>query len=263
MSKRLKLNGLNNTRDLCGMRGENGRKIRSGKLIRSGHLFFADAEDLKLLEDTVGTVVDFRTARERKEKPDPKIPGVRYIELPVLTESTAGISREEDSDRKAMTEAMKEPEAAKEYMCGLYRQIGSSDHCAGQYRKFVKLLLEEREKALLWHCTAGKDRAGICAVIVQELLGVSREDIYKDYLMTNKCLKEEINGLISHLMTILNSSGRENEHAMRILFGAEPEYLDTLYQALEETYGGMDRYLRDILHVSDSDRERLREMYLE
>lgn len=123
--------------------------------------------------------------------------------------------------------------------------------------------MKNEEKALLWHCTAGKDRAGIGAVIVQELLGVSREDIYKDYLMTNKCLKEEINGLISHLMTILNSSGRENEHAMRILFGAEPEYLDTLYQALEETYGGMDRYLRDILHVSDSDRERLREMYLE
>ena len=263
MSNQLKLNGLNNTRDLCGMRGADGRKIRSGKLIRSGHLFFADASDLNVLKETVGMIVDFRTARERKEKPDPVIPGVRYMELPVLTESTAGITREEDSDRRAMTASMRDPDTANEYMCGMYRTIGSSDYCAKQYEQFVKLLLEEREKALLWHCTAGKDRAGFGAVIVQELLGVSREDIYEDYLMTNTYLKEEIDSLIGQLMEMLNSTGPQSEHAMRILFGAEPEYLNALYQALEETYGGMDRYLRDILHVSDEDRERLRELYLE
>jgi protein-tyrosine phosphatase len=165
MSNQLKLNGLNNTRDLCGMRGADGRKIRSGKLIRSGHLFFADASDLNVLKETVGMIVDFRTARERKEKPDPVIPGVRYMELPVLTESTAGITREEDSDRRAMTASMRDPDTAKEYMCGMYRTIGSSDYCAKQYEQFVKLLMEEREKVLLWHCTAGKDRAGFGAVI--------------------------------------------------------------------------------------------------
>ena len=263
MSERLKLNGLNNTRDLGGMRGADGRKIRRGKLIRSGHLFFADEADRDVLKKTVGVVVDFRTARERKEKPDPVIPGIRYLELPVLAESTAGISREEDSDRRAMTASMRDPATAREYMCGLYRTIGSSDYCAKQYEQFVKLLSEEREKAVLWHCTAGKDRAGFGSVIVQELLGVSREDIYEDYLMTNTCLKEEIDSLIGHLMEMLNSAEPKSEHAMRILFGAEPEYLDALYQALEETYGGIERYLRDILHVSDEDRERLRKMYLE
>ena len=263
MSQKIQLYGLNNTRDLGGMTGDGGRKIRSGRLIRSGHLFYADEADRTTLSNMVGVVVDFRTDREVKEKPDPVLPGVEAVHLPILTEQAVGISREEESDRHAGIKMMREPETARAHMCNMYRMIGSSEFCASQYARFVRLLLEEREKAVLWHCTAGKDRAGFGSVIVEELLGVSREDIYEDYLMTNVHLKEEIDNLLGELQKMMNLSDPASETAMRVLFGAEKEYLDTLYQAIDDTFGGMDRYLRDVLQVSDADKEHLRSMYLE
>ncbi|MBQ1440106.1 MAG: tyrosine-protein phosphatase, partial [Solobacterium sp.] len=64
MSQKIQLNGLNNTRDLGGMTGAEGRKIRSGMLIRSGHLFYADDADRLKLSTLLGVVVVFRTDRE-------------------------------------------------------------------------------------------------------------------------------------------------------------------------------------------------------
>jgi protein-tyrosine phosphatase len=263
MAERIQLNGLNNTRDLCGIIGADGRKIRPGKLIRSGHLYYADESDRKKLSQLTEVIVDFRTEREREEKPDPELPDVEAVWLPILTESGVGISREKETDRKSMTEMMRDPDAAREQMCSMYRMIGSSSFCALQYEQFIRLLLKEHKRAVLWHCTAGKDRAGFGTVLIEELLGVDRETIFEDYLMTNVYLNDEINGLIVQLQEMMKSAGPVDETAMRILFGAEKEYLDALYQAIEETFGGMERYLHDTLHISEAERDRLRAMYLE
>ena len=263
MSERMKMNRLNNTRDLGGMITADGRRIRPGKLIRSGHLYYADEADCALLADTVSVIVDFRTARETAEKPDPVFPGVKYHALPVLTESSAGITREEGTDRNSMVSLMREPESAKAHMCRMYRTIGSSPECAARYETFVRILLENREKAVLWHCTAGKDRAGFASVIIEELLGVSRADIYEDYLMTNVFLREEVDALMGELKQMAGAGDAVSEESMRILFSADREYLDALYDAIEETCGGMETYLRDVLHVSDADRAILKERYLQ
>ena len=46
-------------------------------------------------------------------------------------------------------------------------------------------LLEEHRVPLLFHCTCGKDRTGIAAMLVLLALGVSREDAIADYMLTN------------------------------------------------------------------------------
>ena len=45
--------------------------------------------------------------------------------------------------------------------------------------------METKEGSTLWHCSLGKDRAGMAAVIVEKILGVSDEDILADYMETN------------------------------------------------------------------------------
>ena len=59
----------------------------------------------------------------------------------------------------------------------MYARFVNDDFSLSQYRRFIGLLSEPREKAILWHCTAGKDRTGTGAMFIQELLGVGREDI--------------------------------------------------------------------------------------
>ena len=62
---------LKNTRDLGGLTMQDGRNIKPGMLIRSSYLSIAPQHDLDLLTGAVSDIVDFRTAKEQQERPDP------------------------------------------------------------------------------------------------------------------------------------------------------------------------------------------------
>ena len=263
MSRQILFETLPNTRDLGGMTGADGRKIRPGKLIRSGHLSAASEKDREKLAGLVDTFVDFRTDQECAEKPDPVIEGISFFRIPILEEQKAGVTRDEDSYEKIRRNMLRDAEIARKYMCGIYSGFIASAHCRSQYERFVRLLLEDHQKAVLWHCTAGKDRAGFGTVIVQELLGVSRADITEDYLKTNVYLEPEIRELSQDILQFCGAVSPEAEKALRYMFAAWQEYLDTAFDRITEYFGDFDRYLADGLHITPADRERLRELYLE
>ena len=262
MSTRIPFEKLNNTRDLGGMIGADGRTIRPGRLIRSGHLYFASPADLEKLSRTVGLVVDFRTERERAEKPDPFLPGAEYAHLPAVESLAAGVSRDAKSDADAFAMAARHPDQAVRYMVNTYAGFVTSDYTLAQYRRFVRLLLEPRDKAALWHCTAGKDRAGFASVIVQRLLGVPDSAIREDYLATNTYLAEECRMLTEMAGAQLGGLTPEVSEALDALFGARDAYLDALYDAIDARFGGFDGFIEDGLGLSDADRARFRELYL-
>ena len=259
ISRKLELENLNNTRDLGGMTGAGGRKIVSGRLIRSGHLYFASENDLKTLAENVHTVIDFRTAAEREEKPDPKLGSAREIRLSVLTELTEGVTREEESDKEAFKRLTLDPELARAHMKKIYSGFPLTDAAKNAYREFFDILLENESGAVLWHCTAGKDRAGFAAVMTEEILGVSKEDICADYLATNENIRAEV----EQLRDLLGGSADSSDEAIDYLFTAKKEYLDTVYEVIDKEYGSFDGYLRQALGLDDEMLNRLRELYLE
>ena len=53
------------------------------------------------------------------------------------------------------------------------------------------------------------------------------------------------------------------EGSLRILFGARGEYMDALYQKVDELYGSMDEFLEDGLRISPDERVQLKKLYLE
>jgi len=256
----MRLQNLHNTRDLGGMAGKDGRFIKAGRLIRSGELHGASPADTDWLSNHVSLIVDFRTAEKRKAMPDPFLPGVENVHLPVLESLTVGISRDAKSDKETFEMVARHPESAREFMIGNYRKLIMSDFSRSQYAAFVRLLMRPRDKAILWHCTAGKDRAGFASIIVQEILGISRQDILADYLKTNECLTEEYQRLRE---TALHQTARADEQAMSYLFGAHEEYLAEIYKTIEDTCGSFHGFIRDGLGISEAAQEALRQMYLE
>ena len=184
-SRKLNYKSLPNIRDLGGMRTDDGRQIISGKLIRSGHLSGMPEEELEKISGLVGTVIDFRTDNERLENPDAQIADAAYYHIPIVESFTPGVSREEDSDKRVVEQLLFKPGEARDYMIRMYRAF-AGDYAVAGYADFVRLLLQGNKKAVLWHCTAGKDRAGTAAVIIEEILGIPREVIIADYLTTNK-----------------------------------------------------------------------------
>ena len=258
ISKWIPLQGVNNARDLGGMRTKDGRRIAPGRLIRSGKL--TNAADLDWLAAHVGLVIDLRSTKECDDNPDPDIPGVEYLHLPIFEMRASGVTRDRESDRGMV--AM-DPDSAKQRMAGVYVSFLTNESSLGQYRKFMRLFFQPREKAILWHCSAGKDRTGVGALFIQELLGVSRADIVADYMISNKYLEEEIREQIEQRGRQQGAPVSEaEEKVMRCFIGAHEEYPHAVWRTAEEHYGSFDSFIREGLGINDAEREAFRQMYL-
>ena len=263
MSTRIPLQNLHNTRDLGGTRAANGLSIKKGKLIRSGNLHNAAEDDLKWLSAHVGRVIDLRTPEECAEQPDLIVPGAEQMHLPVIRSLGAGISRDEESNRKAFSILEAEPEEAQQFMIRAYLEFVTDDYSVAQYGRFAKILSEPDEKAVLWHCTAGKDRAGFASVITEELLGVHRDDIMADYLATNEYLAPETQDMLEMVERQLGGISKKLESTLHYMFTVQEEYLSAVYKKTEELFGSFSGFITKGLCVDNEMLDRFRGMYLE
>lgn len=258
------LAGARNTRDLGGLPTKDGRTIVPKRLIRSGDLHKATSEDIELLRDghDLQRVVDFRTAEERKGAPDPQdeMPYVSFLDAPVFTEAAVGITHEKGID-SAMKALERFSGDAHDVIRDLYRTCLLGDHGKQAYRAFFQELLNAEEGATLWHCTEGKDRAGLASVLIEYALGVPLEYIRADYLATNLFVRDMPEKVLDTLAEhgLLKSVDLDIDS----LFYAYPDYLDAAFDAVEQEYGGMDAYLASTLGIGKSERERLQALYLQ
>lgn len=269
MSTLIGFEKLANSRDLGGMKTTDGRQIRKGKLIRSEQLVGLSPSDKSKLEGLIDTIVDFRNTEEADDQPDYVPSGVKYIANPILESFTAGVSREEKSDEELVANLVFKPDEAAEYMRSMYRKF-LSGYCMSSYSRFVRILLDNHGKAVLWHCSAGKDRAGVGAVIIEEILGVPRETIIADYLKTMDYLTGYVETYQKYIASEIEKSRPLNDQekaivyeAVRNLFGLDQSYLEAYYKAVDEKFGDFRTFIRKGLGLSEVEIEQLKSDYLE
>ena len=268
-SIKLDFDKLNNTRDLGDLETKDGKRIKKNKLIRSGHLYGASENDITKLSKLIEFIVDFRSLKETVERADPKIEGVASIHLPAIRDFTQGITREQKVTLSLVQRFAESPEDARKYMIYIYKGFVTDEQPLTNYRKFVESLLEKREKATLWHCTAGKDRAGFATVIVQELLGIDKDTIFEDYLYTNECIKDEVSEIAKGLEKKYMKPDCSSEElsvfykTIDYLFGAKEEYLSGVYQKIEEVYGDFNGFISNGLKITDEQIALFRKLYIE
>ena len=268
MCSRIEMEGpVYNTRDLGGYTGKDGRTIRPRRLLRSGALGKCTEPDIRRLTEEYGlkTVVDLRTNGEKTELPDPEIKGVEFIHDPLLSDAMLGITREgqeqADSLSAMILELLKEAENhPKEKMEKIYLALVSDDFSVTGLKHFFDILLAQKEGAVLWHCSAGKDRVGTTAALLLTALGVDREVIIQDYLLTNGYLEPETEAMIAKVTAKVPNERILN--GIRILNGAERSYIESMFAETERQCGSTEAYLQERLGLTDEKREMLREMYL-
>ena len=113
----------------------------------------------------------------------------------------------------------------------------------------------------LVHCTAGKDRAGFASAMILSVLGVPRETVMEDFLLTNHYTERATEKQL--LMIKVFSLFRADTDLLRPLFGVEPAYLEAAFQAIDEHYGDFDAYRRQALGLDDAEVEAFRTLGLE
>lgn len=264
---RISFEKLNNTRDLGQFTTEDGRRIRPRRLLRSGNLHSLSLEDRAILQNDyqLKIVVDFRTETEKDAEPDTKIGKVQYEWLPILDEATMGISREQESSKdglKMLADFLMRPGFdAKEYMKNTYKQLVLSDFSRKQYRRFFDILMDAPEDgAVLWHCSAGKDRVGIGTALLLTALGVPREDIIDDYLATNTFYSDTLNRMIG-VMTE-KAGTKDIIPKVDAFFSVSPVYIEAVFDIIQDDFGGIDAFLENEMGLTQERRTALKEKYL-
>lgn len=128
-----------------------------------------------------------------------------------------------------------------------------------------KVLLTTTNGATLFHCTAGKDRTGFAAFLILSALGVPRETIIKDYLLTNEVTADVRKKWLAGIRK--NSAGLGNVDAVvsnrNALASVNADYLNTALATIKEESGDVGHYLTDYLGLSKGDLTTLRHLYLD
>ncbi|WP_179394439.1 tyrosine-protein phosphatase [Lacticaseibacillus absianus] len=250
-----------NFRDLGGYRTQDGYTLRAHKLIRSGRLNELSERDLQYLADYGLRVdVDFRSPKERENAPDRLPAGVTYDFDPVLETDETKVSQEATELRATFAT---DPLAGFKNMLNVYANLVNQTHAQAAYRRFFDQLLanDAPDAALLFHCTAGKDRTGMGAVYVLSALGVDPLTIRRDYLASNQSLAAQ---RLKNLDAVRANGGSDELLAStRSLGRVADEYLDVALLAINREFGGMAQYLRDVLQLTRDQQRDLRRLYLE
>ena len=244
------MEGAHNLRDLGGFVTSDGRRVRWGRLYRSDNLAGLSDRDLELLGDLgIRLVCDFRNAEEIEGDPDRLPEGVVSINPAIIVDGATPSVIEEAivSGNEAGLDFSRILLDANEM---LVREASP------QYRAFFRALEKPDNLPMLFHCTAGKDRAGFAAALVLLALGVPMDRVMDDYLATGIYTADHIDGTVRLIRMV--SLFRIEESEIRSLLGVRREFLQAAFDAIDEDYGSVDAYLREGLGVTDDARGELR-----
>ncbi len=252
----LPLSGVHNFRDFGGYAGAGGAPLKRRLLWRSAQHGDGSAEDLAQIAALgITTVVDLRGPSEREAKPCRRAPGFAP-QVFAHPEETAGLALHTEAADGVITTG-----EARAAMIRLYEGIAFRPNLVPMLRCYFEVLLRAEGPSLV-HCVAGKDRTGFAVALVQHALGVAREDIVADYLLTNQAGNIEAR-IAAGAAQIRAHRGPIADDTIRVLMGVEPAYIETAFAAAKARHGSLDAYLEDVIGIDAAAQDRLRAAYLE
>ena len=217
--RRFNFKAVYNCRDIGGFLTDSNKVVQTRFFIRSDNLTDITLDEMKYLQDYgVQAVIDFRHQNEIDHAPDPFVnhSDIDYYNIAILDHAQFTL---EDLNRIKLSD--------------LYITMGEN-------KTFIKKVFEtfaKYDKAVLYHCTAGKDRTGVITALLYKLAGVADIDIIADYE-------------VSFTYLVPKYSGRdENVSEMyKDLFSSRPETMETFLNYLNYKYPNIIDYFlsRDI-----------------
>lgn len=252
----LKLDGVHNFRDYGGYAGAQGARVKTGLLWRSAQHGDASASDLETIHALgIATVIDLRGPSEYEAKPCLRHPefSAQVFRYP---EETAGLALHTEAADGVVTAA-----EARAAMMRLYEGIAFRENLVPMLRCYFEVLRRAEGPSLV-HCVAGKDRTGFAVALAQHVLGVDRDAILADYVLTNRAGNIEAR-IAAGAEQIRGKYGAIDEATIRTLMGVEEDYLVTALAAVEARHGSIDAYLAEAIGLDNAAQETLRRHYLE
>lgn len=264
--------GLVNFRDLGGLKTEDGFEVKKRLLLRSDSLSFATDKNLKRLEKDyrLKMVVDLRTTQEAERHPDRLPEGAKYLSNPVVPQLQDFFPKSINENSGAgyfekLAIAIEDGYVDIDKLLeDSYRQYLVNDFSLNAYRVlFLKALQFGSQGAILFHCSAGKDRTGVGAALLLSVLGVEKDQIVADYLKTN------VN--VSALQELALSQARQYKkdleprtvQQIKDFLGVRQEWIDSVLDYLDQQYDSPTAFAKEALGLSYEQIATLKHLFLE
>lgn len=226
-NRHIPLEGAHNVRDLGGYPTSTGATTRWRSFLRADALYGLSRADVDtLLETGLRTVIDLRSDMEIAYQPSvfASHAAVDYHQIPLF-------------DRLAPADVMFREKNISDLSA---RYIEAVDCCRPAFLKVVDTITGGKDGAVLFNCTAGKDRTGIIAAMLLSLANVDKKVIAQDYALTASLAAT----LMDHLRSKARARGMD-EASSTMLLSSEPGAMMTFLDHVEARHGGFHRYLLD------------------
>ncbi|WP_245672217.1 tyrosine-protein phosphatase [Nocardia anaemiae] len=246
-----------NARDIGGYPAKGGSKVATGVVYRADALAKLDAsEQQKLVSLNITQVIDFRSPTETGRDPDRLPASIRRTEQPIYDPANdfyLMVARLIQAGPTAQQEALGDGKAAK-IMRDYYAWFVSNPTARAQFAQaFTDIATAQG--AVLYHCTAGKDRTGWMTAILMSALDVPKGQIYNDFLDSNDNLAAGNKALLDGLV----AQGLVTDRALwEPLLGVQREFLDAAFDQVQASYGSFDRFVADGLGIDGATLDALK-----
>ncbi|MEG1944496.1 MAG: tyrosine-protein phosphatase [Oscillospiraceae bacterium] len=251
----LRRGGFTNLRDLGGYNTADKKCfVKPGVIFRSDALIYGGEAGIEFLRDVgVKYVLDFRGKQEAERKPDLPVHGAHYDLAPAATlrQTDKGFTMEEFFAQSSEEFWQKQNMFNDSY--------ADMPFASAAYKKMFRALLEERVP-MLFHCTAGKDRTGIGAALILMVLGVPRETIIADYMLSVSAREQSNKELFAKYNEYLTDDDIK-ERYWEIL-NVRQVFIETSMTAIDQRYPNPQDYFEQELELDAADIEKLKRIYL-
>ena len=259
--RRIDIPLLPNLRDIGGYATATGGRVRTGQLYRSTELNHLRGEDLERFAGLgVRVVFDLRTEPERAAEPDVVPDGTEQVVCDVLRDSQGAppaLLGKVLSD-PVFAEQMLGGGKAVQLFEGAYREIVSLPSALGAYREFFGRIAEDAQRPALFHCTTGKDRTGWAAASTLLVLGVSEDDVFYDYELTNRDLLPALKPVFEHFRAVGG-----DRRLLEPVLGVDADYLRAALDEVKQRFGSIEAYFAEGLGIDAAGQRRLRDALVE
>ena len=255
MSDILGIEKKRNLRDLGGYKTRNGKHVKKGYFFRSSRLMDFDQAELKILNSlNIKKNYDLRSKEEVKDSPDPTLKGAEYIHSSAAARADG--TEVNFSPAALIAENVYSKECNDEFTHKVYGNLPFSYAYKRMFEDIVA-----GNVPILFHCSAGKDRTGIAAILILLALGVDEETAMYDYMLTNEYRKE----YIERFKKDFPLTKLDGELAGMLLAYEGVTYTNADYslKRIKEKYENYDEYFEKEYNLDKDALQRLRDLYTE
>ena len=191
--RNLFVEGVDNIRDMGGWPTEDGGCVRQGLACRSAHpntentargsneMLITEASFETLLGLGIRTQIDLRSMDSSEMTESDFGPDVTFV-LEQFTEVPEEVIMDPTVDHIAKQSEIFSDENGRAAIADVFRHFA-----------------DEENYPIVVNCSAGRDRTGLITFLLNALLGVSEEDLYRDYMFSNLSVRRESRGLENYL----------------------------------------------------------------